>query len=246
MTNHSNNNLAGRTALVTGSTSGLGRAIAVQLAAEGAAVIIHGRDAERGAAVVAEINAVGGTARFITADLSDTAEIERMITDVGNIDILVNNAGLAAFSPTADLSAATFEALFANNVRAPFMLVAAFAPKMVANGAGSIVNITSMSATVGLALGSAYGASKAALESMTRSWAAEYSPSGVRVNAVAPGPVYTNGADPDRIQALGSTTPMNRAAQPNEIAELVVFLASPQASYITGATIAADGGRTAV
>jgi NAD(P)-dependent dehydrogenase (short-subunit alcohol dehydrogenase family) len=246
MTNHSNNNLAGRTALVTGSTSGLGKAIAVQLAAEGVAVIVHGRDADRGATVVAEITAAGGTARFIGADLSDTTQIERLITDVGEIDILVNNAGLAVFSPTADLPAATFEALFANNVRAPFMLVAAFAPKMIANGAGSIINITSMSATVGLALGSAYGASKAALESMTRSWAAEYSPSGVRVNAVAPGPVYTDGAAPDRIQALGSTTPMNRAAQPNEIAELVVFLASPQASYITGATIAVDGGRTAV
>jgi NAD(P)-dependent dehydrogenase (short-subunit alcohol dehydrogenase family) len=117
---------------------------------------------------------------------------------------------------------------------------------MAANGAGSIVNISSMSATVGLGLGSAYGASKAALESLTRSWAAEYSPSGVRVNAVAPGPVYTDGADPERIQALGTTTPMNRAAQPNEIANLVVFLASPQATYITGATIAADGGRTAI
>jgi NAD(P)-dependent dehydrogenase (short-subunit alcohol dehydrogenase family) len=81
---------------------------------------------------------------------------------------------------------------------------------------------------------------------MTRSWAAEYSPSGVRVNAVAPGPVYTDGSNPDLIQSLGSTTPLNRGAQPNEIAELVVFLASPRASYITGATIAADGGRTAI
>ena len=196
--------------------------------------------------MVAEITAAGGTARFIAADLSDATQIDRLIADVGDVDILVNNAGLAVFSPTADLAEATFDALFANNVRAPFMLVAAFAPKMVANRAGSIINITSMSATVGLALGSAYGASKAALESMTRSWAAEYSPSGVRVNAVAPGPVYTDGSDSDRTQALGSTTPMNRAAQPNEIAELVVFLASPQASYITGANIAADGGRTAV
>jgi NAD(P)-dependent dehydrogenase (short-subunit alcohol dehydrogenase family) len=165
---------------------------------------------------------------------------------VGDVDVLVNNAGLAVFGPTADLPAATFDTVFANNVRAPFMLVAAFAPKMVAHGAGNIINISSMSAKVGLALGSVYGASKAALESMTRSWAAEYSPSGVRVNAVAPGPVYTDGADPNRTQALGSTTPMNRAAQPDEIAELVAFLASSQASYITGATIAIDGGRTAI
>jgi NAD(P)-dependent dehydrogenase (short-subunit alcohol dehydrogenase family) len=246
MTNHSNNNLAGRTALVTGSTSGMGKAIALQLAAEGVAVIVHGRDADRGANVVAEITGLGGTARFVAADLGDTTQIERLIADVGDVDILVNNAGLAAFSPTADLPAETFETLLANNVRAPFMLVAAFAPKMVANGSGSIINISSMSAKVGLALGSAYGASKAALESMTRSWAAEYSPSGVRVNAVAPGPVYTDGSNPDLIQSLGSTTPLNRGAQPNEIAELVVFLASPRASYITGATIAADGGRTAI
>jgi NAD(P)-dependent dehydrogenase (short-subunit alcohol dehydrogenase family) len=246
MGNNTNKNLAGRTALVTGSTSGMGKAIAVQLAAAGATVIVHGRDANRGATVVAEITTAGGDARFVAADLSDATQIDRLIADVGEVDILVNNAGRAVFSPTADLPASTFDAVFANNVRAPFMLVAAFAPKMAGHGAGSIVNISSMSATVGLALGSAYGASKAALESMTRSWAAEYSPSGVRVNAVAPGPVYTDGANPDLIQALGSTTPLNRGAQPDEIAELVVFLASPQASYITGATIAADGGRTAI
>ena len=247
MTNHSNTNLSGRTALVTGSTSGLGKAIAVKLADEGAAVIVHGRDADRGAAVVAEITAAGGTARFIAADLSDTAEVERVIADVGEVDILVNNSGLAAFSPTADLPSATFEALFANNVRAPFMLVAAFAPKMVANGAGTIINISSMSAKVGLALGSAYGASKAALESLTRSWAAEYSPSGVRVNAVAPGPVYTpTPSGPEFIRALGETTPLNRASQPEEVAEVVAFLASQRASYVTGATVAVDGGRAAV
>jgi NAD(P)-dependent dehydrogenase (short-subunit alcohol dehydrogenase family) len=103
-----------------------------------------------------------------------------------------------------------------------------------------------MAGEIGLAGGAAYGATKASLSSLTRAWAAEFSPSGVRVNAVAPGPVYTGGAAPERIEALGTTTLLNRAAQPEEIAEVVAFLASPRASYVTGATVAADGGRTAI
>lgn len=102
-----------------------------------------------------------------------------------------------------------------------------------------------MGGQVGLAAAAAYGATKGAIESMTRAWAAEFSPSGVRVNAIAPGPVYTN-APPERTAALGATTPLNRAAQPEEIAEVGAFLASPRASYITGAVVAADGGRAAV
>jgi len=197
MTNRSNTNLTGRTALVTGSTSGLGKAIAVQLATAGAHVIVHGRNAERGAAVVGEIEAAGGTARFVAADLSNPADLARMITEIGEVDILVNNAGLARFSPTADLPIETFDELFANNVRGPFLLVAAFAPKMAANGTGSIVNISSMSVKVGLELGSTYVAINAALEAMIRSSAAEYSPSVVRVNAVSPRQDYTDGANPE-------------------------------------------------
>ena len=117
---------------------------------------------------------------------------------------------------------------------------------MAARGGGSIINISSMAGRVGLAQSAAYGATKAALEALTRAWAAEFSPSGVRVNAVAPGPVYTDGSVPERTAALGATTPMGRAASPEEIAGLVSFLASSQASYITGAVLAADGGRTAV
>jgi NAD(P)-dependent dehydrogenase (short-subunit alcohol dehydrogenase family) len=117
---------------------------------------------------------------------------------------------------------------------------------MAARGSGSIISLGSMAGQIGLAGGAAYGATKATLVAMTRSWAAEFSPSGVRVNAVAPGPVLTNGAAPDRIEALGATTLLARPAQPGEIAEVIVFLASPKASYITGAVIAADGGRTAV
>jgi len=233
-------------ALVTGATSGLGRAIAFQLARDEAEVIVHGRDAGRGAETVDAIIAGGGRARFVAADLSNSADLRRLIEDVGSIDILVNNAGFSWFGATADLEIDTFDALFASNVRAAYFLVAAFAPGMAARGKGSIINVSSMVGQIGLAGTAAYGATKAALSSMTRSWAAEFSPSGVRVNAIAPGPVYTGGAAPERIEALGTTTLLNRAANAEEIAEVVGFLVSSRASYITGAIIAADGGRTAV
>ena len=240
-------NLVGQRALVTGATSGIGRAVAIQLAREGAEVVVHGRDAARGAGAVEQISAAGGTASFVAADLTDTADVQRLGSDVGEIDILINNAGISVFAPTAELEPAAFDRMFASNVRAPFLLVAALAPGMVARGRGSIVNMSSMAGGVGLVGGAAYGATKAALEAMTRSWAAEYSGSGVRVNAIAPGPVYTSTpSGPEFIAALGETTPMQRASQPEEIAEVIAFLASPRASYMTGATVAADGGRRAI
>jgi NAD(P)-dependent dehydrogenase (short-subunit alcohol dehydrogenase family) len=236
----------GTVALVTGATSGIGRAAAAKLADDGLTVVVHGRDAARGAEVVDAIQANGGMARFVAADLSDSAEFNRFIADVGTVDVLVNNAGISWFGPTADLDVATYDRLFNANVRPAYFLVAALAPKMVARGGGSIINVGSMAGQIGMVGGAAYSATKAALASFTRSWAAEYSPSGVRVNTISPGPVYTAVQPPEQTEALGNTTIFGRAAQVDEIAEVISFLASPKASYITGALFAADGGRTAI
>jgi NAD(P)-dependent dehydrogenase (short-subunit alcohol dehydrogenase family) len=238
--------LEGLRALVTGATSGIGRATARELGRHGAEVIVHGRDAVRGSEVADAIKAEGGTARFVAADLSDPAQLEDLAGQAGPVDVLVNNAGFSWFGPTPELDVATFDRMFAANVRAPYFLVAALAPKMAARGSGSIISLASMAGRVGLAGGAAYSATKVTLEAMTRSWAAEFSPAGVRVNAVAAGPVLTSGAAPERIEALGATTLLDRAAQPEEIAGFIAFLASPKASYITGAVLAVDGGRTAI
>jgi NAD(P)-dependent dehydrogenase (short-subunit alcohol dehydrogenase family) len=247
MSTTTQSNLQGQRALVTGATSGIGRAVALQLGRDGAEVLVHGRDAARGADTVNEITAAGGKATFVAADLDDPAEVQRLAAEVGEVDILINNAGISLFAPTADFEVSAFDRMFASNVRAPFLLVAALAPGMAARGHGSIVSMSSMAGGVGLVGGAAYGATKASLEAMTRAWAAEYSASGVRVNAIAPGPVYTpTRSGPEFITALGQTTPMQRASQPEEIAEVVAFLASPRASYITGTTLAVDGGRRAI
>jgi NAD(P)-dependent dehydrogenase (short-subunit alcohol dehydrogenase family) len=136
--------LDGLSALVTGATSGIGKAVAEVLGRRGADVIVHGRDAGRGAAVVDAITAEGGKARFVAADLSDRAELNDLVVQAGAVDILVNNAGFSWFGPTAQLDVATFDRLFAANVRAPYFLVAALAPRMAARSSGSIINMSSM------------------------------------------------------------------------------------------------------
>src|ERR1700732_458505 len=205
--------LEGKVALVTGATSGIGKAAAVQLAAQGATVIVHGRDVTRGVAVVAEIENGGDSARFVGAELGETAEALRLAEEGGDVDILVNNAGFAWFGPSAKLDAKTLDQLFAANVQAPYLLVSVLAPKMVARGEGVIINLASRAGTVGQPNTAAYGATKAALASLARPGAAEYGPAGIRVNAISPGPVYTNAAGRELFDASAKTTVLGRAAE---------------------------------
>jgi NAD(P)-dependent dehydrogenase (short-subunit alcohol dehydrogenase family) len=220
------------------------------MAAAGAEVIVSGRNAERGAATVRAIVDGGGAARFVPADLADLTSLRRLAEEAGGVDILVNNAAIFPGGPTVSQDVESFDAVLAANIRAPYFLTAALAPGMVAKGSGSIINVSTMAARIGMPGLSVYSASKAALESLTRTWAAEFSPAGVRVNTVAPGPTRTDMVlatmGEEGAAQMGKTTLLGRAATPREIAEVIVFLATDRAAYITGATIAADAGRTAV
>ncbi|MFI1838467.1 SDR family NAD(P)-dependent oxidoreductase [Streptomyces olivaceoviridis] len=190
-----------------------------------------------------------GAVRFVTADLSDSAAVRRLVEDAGAVDILINNASVMTFSPTTEQDLASYDAAFAVNVRAPFLLTALIAEKMAAAGGGSIVNVSSTAAGLGMPGMAVYGATKAALESLTRAWAAEFAASNVRVNAVAPGPMRTSkvvaALGPD-MGGMGLTTALKRTSDPAEVAHVIAFLAGDRASYMTGAIVAADGGRTAI
>jgi NAD(P)-dependent dehydrogenase (short-subunit alcohol dehydrogenase family) len=244
--------LQGKTALVTGATSGIGQAIAHAFAREGAHVVVTGRDAQRGKAVVEAIRTAGGAATFVAADLTAKTGIDRLAKAAteafGPIDILVNNAGIFPFGPTAQTDEATFDEVIGTNVKGPFYLTATLAPQMAERGSGKIINVTTMAAHVGMPGMALYGASKAALTLLTKSWAAEYGPSGVNVNAIAPGPTRTPGTDGmgEGLDQLASTLPAGRPATPAEIAEAAVYLASPEATFVHGITLPVDGGRTAI
>jgi NAD(P)-dependent dehydrogenase (short-subunit alcohol dehydrogenase family) len=242
------NELAGKRALVTGGTSGIGRATAEALAREGAHVLVSGRSEARGVEVVASIRAAGGEAEFIPADLGDADDVRALGARASDVDILVNDAGVFPAGATHELAESAFDEAFAVNVKAPFLLTAAIAPRMVERGGGSIVNVTTMVAEFGMPGLSVYGASKAATALLTRAWAAEYGPSGVRVNAVSPGPTATPGTEAmgEGFDTIVSTIPLGRAAAPEEIAETILFLASDRASYVNGAVVPVDGGRVAV
>jgi NAD(P)-dependent dehydrogenase (short-subunit alcohol dehydrogenase family) len=239
----------GRTVLVTGSTSGIGRAAAEQFGAAGADVIVTGRDQTRGREVVDAIESAGGQARFIAADLSAPDGARNLAHAAGDVDVLVNNAGIFPFGATHEIPIEDVSAVLDFNIVAPFTLTAKLVPGMIERGGGAIVNVSTMVASFGLPGMSAYGASKAALELLTKAWAAEYGPAGVRVNAVSPGPTRTPGTavmGEEGINQLAATLPLGRAADAREIANTIVYLASDQSSFINGAIVPVDGGRVAV
>lgn len=241
------------TALITGGTSGIGRATADKLAQLGIHVVVVGRNAERGLKTVAEIRAAGGTTNFITSDLGDASrarEVARRAVELGDghIDILINNAGIFPFGPTQETTEEVFDSVYSLNVKAPYFLVAELAPLMASRGKGAIVNVSTMVADYGVSGMGLYGSSKAAINLLTKAWAAEYGPSGVRVNTVSPGPTRTEGAAAmgEGLDELAAQAPAGRPASPDEIAEAVVFLSTDRSSFIQGAKLAVDGGRTAI
>lgn len=245
--------LTGRTAIVTGSTSGIGAAIARTLAAHGAHVVVSGRDATRGEAAVHDIRAAGGCAQFVAADLGGSYEQLRTFaaaaTSVlgGRVDILVNNAGVYPATLTENLPDDDLDAMLAVNVRAPHVLVGAVAPGMAKRGRGAIVTIGSWMARLGTPIGAMYSATKAASEQLTRSWAAEYGSRGVRVNAVAPGATLTPGNEIARgaLDEMTATTPAGKVLRPDDIARGVLYLVSPDAAMVHGVTLYIDGGISA-
>src|SRR5258707_2033953 len=241
------------TALITGATSGIGRAVADKLAQSGVHVMVVGRNVERGERTIAEIRAAGAKADFISSDLRDAASarvLARKAVELGNghVDILINNAGVFPFGPTHETTEESFDKVYSLNVKVPYFLVAELAPLMAKRGKGAIVNLSTMVADYGAPGMSLYGSSKAAINLLTKVWTAEYGHSGVRVNAVSPGPTRTECTDAmgEGLERLAAEAPAGRPATADEIAEAIVFLATDRSSFIQGAKLAVDGGRTAV
>ena len=239
------------TALITGGTSGIGRATANKLARLGVHVLVVGRNVERGNKTVAEIRAAGGEADFISSDLRDASsarEVARRAVELGNgrVDVLINNAGVFPFGPTQG----TTEEMFDSVTQRQDAVLPGRGTRFAdgEEGQRAIVNVSTMVADYGVSGMSLYGSTKAAINLLTKAWAAKYGPSGVRVNAVSPGPTRTEGAEAmgEALDQLAAQAPAGRPATPDEIAEAIVFLATDHSSFIQGAKLAVDGGRTAV
>jgi len=239
--------LDGRRALVTGGSSGIGRAIALALADAGAHVVVAARTRDAIDETVATITTGGGSAVGVVADLSTRSGAHALADAVGEVDVLVNSAGINLRPPMADLDEGTWDATMAVNLDAPFVLGQRLAPGMAARGYGRIIGISSQQAHRPFAASGAYGVSKAGLEALARSQAEAWSGSGVTSNVLVPGFVQTAlnrllSADPERVAALAARTLVGRNGEPSDFAAAAVFLAGPGSAYVTGQSIAVDGG----
>jgi NAD(P)-dependent dehydrogenase (short-subunit alcohol dehydrogenase family) len=247
-----NDRLQGKIALVTGSTSNIGRAIASRFAAEGANVVVTGRDAGRGRTVVEAIGASGGEAQFLAHVLDGSVESSQELAAsaaavYGPIEILVNNAGIYPPGGTLAIDGDTFDRIWQVNVKAPYFLTAALVPAMIERGHGVVINLGSWGARLGLPGGTAYGSTKGAVETLTRSWAAEFGAHGVRVNAISPGVTFDDAHPVAELAGpMMDTSPLGRLVTPDAIARAAVFLASDDATDIHGSVLDVDGGRASV
>ncbi|HEY8027088.1 MAG TPA: glucose 1-dehydrogenase [Burkholderiaceae bacterium] len=244
------------TVLITGALTGIGRATAFAFAAEGYNVVVSGRRAEAGAQLARELRDQGVAAEFLQADVSDETQVAALVADTikrfGHIDVAVNNAGVEGeLGPITGQTTANYRATFDTNVLGTLLSLKYELAAMQAQGSGAIINLSSIVGQVGMAGASVYAASKHAVEGLTKTAALEVAAAGIRVNAVAPGPVDTamldrfTGGNADAKAGLYAMMPAKRGAQPEEIAQTIVFLASDKARYLTGQSIAIDGAYTA-
>ena len=244
------------TVLITGALTGIGRATALAFAREGANVVVSGRHEQAGRQLAAELRGLGAAAEFLLADVTDEAQVRSLVSQTverfGRLDVAVNNAGVeGAGGPVTGQTADNYRATFDTNVLGTLLSLKHEIPVMLAQGSGSIINLSSIAGQVGMAGASVYVASKHAVEGLTKSAALEVAAAGVRVNAVAPGPVetamltrFTGGSAEAKAGLLGMM-PARRGAAPEEIAQTILFLASDKARFLTGQSIAVDGGYTA-
>lgn len=253
--------LEGRVALISGGSSGIGKATALRLAAEGARVVIAARDGEKAASALAAIGDAGGDARFVVCDVRSPESCQNAVTFAlsayGQVDILFNNAGVVPYGTVLDTTVETWLDVFAANVHGTFYLSRAILPHMITRGKGVIINNASDWAVVGAQNAAAYAATKGAVVQLTRSMALDHARQGIRVNAVCPGDTFVerwrsargdmqNDAEfADYLRGLGEKFPLGRVGHVDEIAAAVLFLASDDSSYMTGQLLVVDGGNTA-